>query len=165
MCDYSLHIFPNRLAVEGEQLVVHRFGGASLGLASPSELAPTHPATPCEQRGMWNRLKAWFGNQQPSWQSESRVHAVCVPPGAGLMLRDIPKRLQRELNVGEMERVVFTEISADANTYRDAIQFENGRRILLQALEPGQRVKVISLMPAPVAEPALLDPVAAGSSR
>jgi len=35
MCDYSLACFPNRLAVEGEQLVVHRFQTGALGLASP----------------------------------------------------------------------------------------------------------------------------------
>ena len=33
MCDYSLAHFPNRLAVEGEQLVVHRFATRTLGLA------------------------------------------------------------------------------------------------------------------------------------
>ena len=32
MCDYSLAHFPNRLAVEGEPLIVHRFGGGALGL-------------------------------------------------------------------------------------------------------------------------------------
>ncbi len=38
MCDYSLHGFSNRLAVEGEQLLLHRFPTGTLGLASPSEL-------------------------------------------------------------------------------------------------------------------------------
>jgi len=33
MCDYSLAHFPNRLAVEGEQLIVHRFDSGTLGLA------------------------------------------------------------------------------------------------------------------------------------
>jgi hypothetical protein len=33
MCDYSLHTFPNRLAADGEDLVVYRFGAESLGLA------------------------------------------------------------------------------------------------------------------------------------
>jgi hypothetical protein len=32
MCDYSLAGVPNRLAVEGEQLVVHRFPTGSVGL-------------------------------------------------------------------------------------------------------------------------------------
>ena len=40
MCDYSLANVPNRLAVEGEQLVLHRFSGGSIGLTSPAELAP-----------------------------------------------------------------------------------------------------------------------------
>jgi hypothetical protein len=32
MCDYSLAHFLNRLAVEGEELVVHRFDTYALGL-------------------------------------------------------------------------------------------------------------------------------------
>jgi hypothetical protein len=43
--------------------------------------------------------------------------------------------------------MTFTEVSAEVNTYRDAVRFENNRRILLQALEPGQRVTVVSLAP------------------
>ena len=31
MCDYSLAHFPNRLAVAGEELVVHRFNTGTLG--------------------------------------------------------------------------------------------------------------------------------------
>ncbi len=148
MCDYSLHTFPNRLAVEGESLVVHRFAGASLGLASPADLAPIEAATPCRERGVWAKVKTWFQAQRPKWEAEARVPAVCIPPGARLVLHDIPRRLQRELNVGEIEPVTFAEISAEVNTYRDAIRFENNRRILLQALEPGQRVMVVSMTPA-----------------
>jgi hypothetical protein len=37
MCDYSLAHYPNRLAVEGEQLVVHRFSSGTVGLASPRQ--------------------------------------------------------------------------------------------------------------------------------
>jgi len=36
MCDYSLAGNPNRLAVEGEELVVHPFPTGALGLASPN---------------------------------------------------------------------------------------------------------------------------------
>lgn len=35
MCDYSLFTMPNRLAAEGEELVVHRF---PTGLTSPADL-------------------------------------------------------------------------------------------------------------------------------
>jgi hypothetical protein len=43
MCDYSLAHFPNRLAVEGEQLIVHRFDTLSIGLA---------PADPAENQSI-----------------------------------------------------------------------------------------------------------------
>ena len=35
MCDYSLAGVPNRLAMEGEELVVHRFPTGAPGLTSP----------------------------------------------------------------------------------------------------------------------------------
>ncbi len=38
MCDYSLMAIRNRLAVEQEDLVAHRFPTGSMGLASPSDL-------------------------------------------------------------------------------------------------------------------------------
>jgi hypothetical protein len=161
MCDYSLHTFPNRLAVEDEQLVVHRFGGASLGLASVGDLAPVIPISQNEPNGLWSKIKTWFQAQRPKWEAPTRVPAVCVPPGARLILQDIPKRLQRELCVGEVETVTFTEISAEVNTYRDAIRFDNNRRILLQALEPGQRVTVVSLTPDEIEVRTSLDPVIA----
>jgi hypothetical protein len=140
MCDYSLHLFPNRLGAEGEELVVHRFGGASLGLASPSDLPS--PASTCGS-SRWSRFKAWF--QRPMFEVDKAIPAVCVPPGAALILRDIPKSLQRELSVREIEPVTFTQVSADVNTYRDAVRFQNDRRILLQRLHEGQRVTIVSL--------------------
>src|SRR6516162_5546864 len=143
MCDYSLHVYPNRLAADGEELVVHRFGGASLGLASPSDLRPLTRASCCDATGRkpwsWTAITDWFKANRPQWQPERRTPAVCVPPGARLVLRDIPKGLQRELGVGEVEEVKFVEISAEVNTYRDAVRFSNGCQLLLQALREGQR--------------------------
>jgi hypothetical protein len=37
MCDYSLGGLPNRLAVDGEELIVHRFPTHSIGLASAAD--------------------------------------------------------------------------------------------------------------------------------
>src|SRR5579872_4709771 len=146
MCDYSLHLFPNRLGADGEELVVHRFGGASLGLACPSDLPVPQSATECGGRSRWARIKSWF--QRPLWEADKRVCAVCIPPGSRLIVRDIPKTLQRELAVEETEHVTFTQISAEINTYRDAIRFQNGRQLLLQRLREGQRITVVSLSPA-----------------
>ena len=149
MCDYSLHVYPNRLAVDGEDLVVHRFGGASLGLASPADLRTVMACT--ESDTLWSKVKQWFKAQ---WELKQNVPAVCVPPGARLMLGDIPRGLRRELGVGEIEVVKFVQIGVEADVYRDAVRFQNGRQILLQALDEGQRVKVLSLDLVEVLAPA-----------
>ena len=144
MCDYSLHAFPNRLAVEGEELVVHRFGGGSLGLASVRDVCPAVLANSNTSAGFWSwqNIKSWFAsNTRPV----KRIPAVCIPPGATLVLRDIPRGLQRELGVGEVEEVTFVETTANINTYRDAVRFKNQAQVLLQALREGQRVDVVSL--------------------
>jgi hypothetical protein len=83
MCDYSLASVPNRLAVEGEQLVTFRFITGSMGLRSGD--AP--------------RWRLWF-MQPPDV-------CVCVPPGARLLLRDISADLQRQLDVRATEEVTF----------------------------------------------------------
>jgi hypothetical protein len=161
MCDYSLHVYPNRLAADGEELVVHRFGGASLGLASPSDLRPVITANSCDPTSKkpwsWTVIKEWFiaTTTRSQGQPDKRTPAVCVPPGARLLLKDIPKGLQRELGIGEVEEVKFVEISAEVNTYRDAVRFKNSRQLLLQALREGQRVTVLSLTPEEVEETAL----------
>jgi hypothetical protein len=144
MCDYSLHTFPNRLAADGEDLVVHRFSAGSLGLASPADLGPAISAASPAAKLSWSRIKQWFHGQDPRWEAQCRIPAVCVPPAARLAVRDIPKRLQRELGVSETEEVEFIQITAEANAYRDAIRFHNRRQILLQELREGQRVRVLS---------------------
>ena len=118
MCDYSLAGIPNRLAVEGEELVVHRFRTGSLGLASP-----------CPSGSRW-----WSGTP-----------AVCIPPGARLMLLDVPKRLQHDLTVGPNEEVTFVQLSATPYQFRDAVRFTNGREIRLQELSEGMRVRVLKI--------------------
>jgi hypothetical protein len=155
MCDYSLHVYPNRLAAEGEELVVHRFGGASLGLASPSDLRPVITTNYCDLTSKkpwsWTAIKEWF-LATSSGQPDKPTPAVCVPPGARLLLKDIPTGLQRKMGVGEIEEVMFVEISAEVNTYRDAVSFKNSCQLLLQDLHEGQRVTVLSLTPEEVEE-------------
>ncbi len=145
MCDYSLHAVPNRLAVEGEQLVTHRFPTSSIGLASPIDLDKTNRARQQARnsnRSWWAVLKSWLN--PPPLRAE-KIPAVCIPPGARLTMRNIPQDLQRELGVGPSEEVVFVELSASAYRYRDGIRFKNGREILLQYLDEGLYADVISL--------------------
>ena len=130
MCDYSLAAFRSRLAVEGEELVVYRFPTGALGLASP-----------CDVESCRKAFRGW-----DDWLDPREIPcAVCIPPGARLSLPEIPVHIQRRLGVGATEEVVFTETSAEAYRYRDAVRFNRGREVLLQSLAVGQRIRIISL--------------------
>jgi hypothetical protein len=140
MCDYSLGGLKNRLAVDSEELIVYRFSTRSIGLASPAELATAKAAEESACGGFWNRLKMFF---DPKLAPEPP--AVCVPPGANLILKSVPADLQAQWGVGSEESVFFVQTSADVNRYRDALQFRNGRQVLLQDLREGMRLVLISL--------------------
>jgi hypothetical protein len=128
--------FPNRLAVEGEVLVVHRFRSGSLGLASP----PSCSTKAAAKKTFWATLKDFlFLPETPS------TAAVCIPPGACLVLHDVPASLQRQLGIGPDEEVTFLQTSAAENQHRDAIRFRTGHRLRLQELTVGQRVEVVDL--------------------
>jgi hypothetical protein len=136
MCDYSLMGVPNRLACEGELLVVDEFRTGARGLTPDTSMTNTDTKMRYERFGVVKRL---FGNLEPE-----KV-AVCIPPGARLLLSDIAEDVQRSFAVGASEEVTFTQLTATANTYRDAVRFSNGREILLQRLNKGQRVRVLQL--------------------
>jgi hypothetical protein len=143
MCDYSLLIFPNRLAIESEQLLTYRFPSSSIGLASPADIASAacakHASDPY---GSWSSfLKNWLFPPEHG----KDVSAVCIPPGARLRVRDIPARMQQEFGIGPVEDVMWTELNASVYEYRDAILFTNGRRALLQDLREGMCFEVLSL--------------------
>jgi len=140
MCDYSLMAVPNRLAVEQEELLTHRFPTGSLGLASPADVKRAASDRGEPRRGFWRAVRNFFNPPV-----NCPVAAVCIPPGARLWLRDIPERLQRELSVAREEPVTFTQIDAAVNSYRDAVRFSNGRVVRLQELREGQRVTVLDL--------------------
>lgn len=139
MRDYSLMEYQNRLAVEGEVLVVHRFRSGSLGLASPEDHCRSE-SKPVRTRTFWTAVKEFF---QPREVATAR--AVCIPPGARLILHDVPAQVQKELCIGPDEDVTFVEMSAAVNIYRDAVRFRNGHMMRLQELREGQRVEVADL--------------------
>jgi hypothetical protein len=147
MCDYSLMVISNRLAEEGENLVAHRFPTGSVGFASSKDLCKTAKSQRARPLELWLALKSFFS--PPETKS---VPAVCVPPGARLLLQDIPPHLQHDFGVDAVEEVTFTQRGPAAYTYRDAIRFTNGEEILLQELGEGQRVKVLDLSSAEVFE-------------
>jgi len=143
MCEYSLMSFPNRLAHAGEDLIVHRFSSGSMGLAPPYDLAadPVRPSPESAARpSFWTRVRDFFlpGPERP-------VTAVCIPPCSRLALHRIPDCLQTDLGVQNEEEVVFEELTAEANQYRDAVRFSNGRVLRLQQLPERLRVTVLDL--------------------
>src|SRR5262249_6200872 len=133
MCDYSLHGIENRLAEEGEVLVVHRFYTGSKGLTSPEYIKAAEP--PKGLMGIWKRMFA----------APSGPCAVCIPDGAKLMLHGISPALQEAHGLFAAEIATFRQLSADAATYRDAVEFRNGAKVRLQDLEEGQSVGVLAL--------------------
>ena len=144
MCDYSLHAVPNRLAVEGEALITHRFQTYTIGLASAAEIESPSRANrePEISRSWWASLKNWLNPPQPD---NTNVTAVCIPPGARLLVYQVPKYVRAELDIGSEEEVTFDELSANAYEYRDILRFRNGRSVLLQDLPERVRFEVLSL--------------------
>src|SRR5713101_305440 len=136
MCDYSLHGLETRLAKESEVLVVHRFHTGSKGLTSPEYLKRAER----RKKGLISMLTGLL-----RFPAEPRACAVCIPDGAQLLLHGISPALQLAHNLSTTEAVTFRQLSTDAHTYRDAVEFKNGVRVRLQDLEEGQSVEVLAL--------------------
>jgi hypothetical protein len=142
MCDYSLGSIPNRLAAEGEKLVVHRFSTGTTGLACPADLERRKSSLPqTTAKKLWRRVVDILGY---SFEDPS-VPAICIPPGAFLLLKDIPKNVQKKYVVQEEEGVTFVQLDSEFGSYRDAFRFYNGREIRIQELRQGLRVEILSL--------------------
>jgi hypothetical protein len=139
MCDYSLMGVPNRLACEGEDLIVHEFRTGSRGLTPANSSQKQANGKVSAAQRLRCLLKAVL--EEPNCDTV----AVCIPPGARLLLRDIPEGVQSSFGVRATEEVIFTQLTAKPYAYRDAIRFKNGREILLQRLNKGQRVTVLQL--------------------
>jgi hypothetical protein len=135
---YRLLRLTNRLAADGEELVVYRFSEGPVGLASAFDLRVKLQELNCY--GFWSKLKELVLPQG------SGIPAILVPPGARLLIRDIPTDRQLEWHVrGGTQNAVFTILTDEANTFRDAIGFGNGTVVLLRRLVEGQRVRVLSV--------------------
>ena len=149
MCDYSLYTIQNRLAEEGEELVLRKFETGTLGFASVSDLVRLEPTIKTKTGGFWSTVKDCISRQRPP-----QFPAICIPPGARLLLTGVPRKVQRSLCVGCSERVVFTELSERSYSYRDAVLLPNGARVLLQDLPEGLHAVVLSMSPEPGTEAA-----------
>jgi len=133
MCDYSLHGIENRLATEGETLVIHRFSTGSKGLTPPQNVQPE------------NSSKSLYAFLASKFIEPSDECAVCIPDGAHLDWKGISMSNQLALGISENETVTFRQLFLEGPGHRDAIELKGGRRIGLQELEEGETFSVVAL--------------------
>ena len=140
MCDYSLMGLPNRLATVGDELVVYQFGTGSLGLASAPDVIKAQKEKSDSRHKVWRAIVEFF--DAPAQRS---VCAVCIPPGARLLMRDFAPAMRASLGLqDDLQEVTFTQQHPRVG-FRDSIRFSNGKQVLLQLLKKGQRVTVLAL--------------------
>jgi hypothetical protein len=160
--DYSLMKIRNRLAVEGEELVAHKFRSGSIGMVSRSdfrrwqtaaqaELGPASPAQGETTNGFWQSIKNFFmefltfyGFVSPVAQSSDGEPGpvVAIPSEALLRVFGISPELQRQYHLSLFEDALFTEMWR-SGLRQDGLCFGNGVTIPLQQLREGQKVKVL----------------------
>ena len=132
MCDYSLHNAASRPAKIDDKLVTTRFTGTTTrGFAAVGE-----PEV-----------------------------AVCLLPGTEIVFeqeaeydhpfgRLFPRRCKLGSNVAQFRQVNL----ADPHAHHDALEFPNGRIVLLTRLRPGQRATVIQLPAGERSAPTAVEP-------
>jgi hypothetical protein len=136
MCDYSLMAIQNRLAVEGDRLVAHKFRTGTTGLVGECDFKGWRAGRP--QR-WWDKIKDCLSADL------GPCPVVCIPPGAQLRIEQLPTALQQQFDLKPYEEATFTQLSADVNRHRDGLLFRNGKKMLLQLLPEGQTVTVLRL--------------------
>ena len=139
MCDYSLYAIPNRLAEDGEQVVLHRFGSGTIGFASVKDVPRKEAHCLTGWQSLCAGVKAFLLPR-----SGPTAPAVCMPPATRLMVTDVPSDVQRVHRIHSGDTVVTTEITSQSYSYRDALLLPNGKCVLLQDLPEGIEAVVLS---------------------
>jgi hypothetical protein len=121
MCDYSLHSVKSRPAKVGDKLTTHNFGTGTVGFAA----------------------------------SEDMNIAVCVLPGTELSFADEVRCLPTGLlawrdEMIEHKTAIFRQINKErVAAHHDALEFPDGRIVLLTFLNEGQQATVLQLPAEP----------------
>ena len=121
MCDYSLQSVKSRPAKIADELTVRDFGTGTRGFAA----------------------------------SENPDVAVCVLPGTELAFAHEVKRLPARLwpwhdNVIKHETAIFRQINKDrVAAHHDALEFPDGKIVLLTFLHEGEQATVLQLPAEP----------------
>ena len=126
MCDYSLHNVKSRPAKVGDKLTTHNFNTGTRGFAAPEDVST----------------------------------AVCVLPGTELAFAKEVRFGQSRLfgwkaNTVNHTTAIFRQINKDnPHTHHDALEFPDGKTVLLTNLLEDQEATVLQLpaQPATAAE-------------
>lgn len=145
MCDYSLMRVPNRIAIEGEELVAHRFQSGTTGFVSCSDFKLWRAER--RSRSIWQWFRSCF------FSAPHLAPVVCIPPGARLLLEPSTGWPNSPFYLGSSKIVTFIQLPAEANQHRDALWFGSGATLSLAMLGEGQRVRVLDLSPSEKIEP------------
>lgn len=115
MCDYSLHSVKTRPAKVGDKLTTRQFGAGTRGFCAP----------------------------------EDRSVAVCLLPGTELSFTEEVRRLGLwpwSRGTIKHQTAIFRQINkAVLNTHHDALEFPDGKIVLLTFLHEGQQATVLQL--------------------
>jgi hypothetical protein len=123
MCDFSLEAVRSRPAKVGDKLTTHTFNLGTRGFCAP------------EDQGM----------------------AVCLLPGTELSFAEEVRQWSPapwSSNVIRYRTCIFRQVDKQkAHTHHDALEFPDGKIVLLTTLKPGQRATVLQLPAEPLKAP------------
>lgn len=127
MCDYSLHHVASRPAKVGDKLVTSAFDGST-----------THGFCAVDQPGMAVCLRP---GTELAFESGIESHHATLG-GLGVEFTDLDGKVAR-----------FTQVNMDQpHAYHDALEFPDGKIVMVTHLRKGQSATVLQL--PPVGEPA-----------
>lgn len=137
MCDYSLMTIPQRLAIEGEELIAHWFESSALGLVPRTDYECWS-----DVKKVWEKVKALLlADCEPG-------PVVCILPGTRVRLSGLPEVLRDRFDLASVEDATFIQLPLEATVHWDALRFDNRAIVPLELLPERQRVKVLQLASA-----------------
>jgi hypothetical protein len=131
MCDYSLMAIPNRLAVSGEELIVHRFEAGSVSLASALKLRRIQECRKAQCHGFWPTIKAFYSVTNSI--DPCNMHPTRCP--AADRLRDPPQMGSDENTPGPTRRRHGIRADGSTDCYSDAGSAPE-RRLIFRRCSP-----------------------------
>ena len=124
MCDYSLEYEKSRPATAGERLRTHRFSLGTRGFASPDDCNTAVCVLPGTELGFATSVRCYGRGGLLGWKSRIVNHTTAI----------------------------FRQINKDnPHSHHDALEFPDGKMVLLNNLLEGQEATVLQLPAQPVA--------------